>query len=170
MKKKIFMALAALLMVCGLATVTSSCDDKDDNETNSEWNLRNSINGVGWSTSSVMVNGSWVNDSDPAFFANALHFDIKFSASNRNFKCSKYYYKKGANEGEYEADEAYQETYAYSDNTAYTIKGKVVEGTVDGNPYFKMEVLENPSSTLHCKITFYKENKTFEISMVRALL
>lgn len=170
MKKKLFMAITALLLVCGIATVTTSCDDKDDNESNSEWQLRNSINGVGWSTKSVMVNGNWITDSEPAFYSNALNFDIKFSASNRNFKCWKYYYKKGANEGEYEADEAYRETYTYSDGTAYTIKGNVVEGTVNGDPYFKMEVLEKPASSLHCKITFYKENRTFEISMFRALL
>ena len=165
------MAIAALMFVCGLATVTTSCDDKDDNETNSEWKLRNSINGVGWCAKAVMVNGTWINDSDPEFYEKGICFNIKFSASNRNFKCWKYYWtpREGV-EGEYVAIESTREEYGYSDGTAYTIKGKVVEGTVNGNPFFKMEVLEKPTSDLHCKVTFYKENKTLELSMARALL
>ncbi len=172
MKKKILMAMAALMLVCGLATLTTSCDDKDDNETNSEWQLRNSINGVGWSTKSVKVNGAWIPDSDEAYYAHGLAFDIKFSASNRNFKCVKYYYseKEGTTEKEYEPAAGSREEYGYSDGTAYTISGKVVEGTVNGTPFFKMEVLEEPKSDLHCKLTFYKDNRTFEVNMIRSLM
>ena len=172
MRKKIFMAIAAVMFLCGLATVTTSCDEKDENETNSEWMLRNSINGVGWSAKRVKVNGNWISDDSEEYYAHGLAFDIKFSASNRNFKCTKYYYleKEGADPKEYIADEFSRESYTYGDGTAYTIKGQVVEATVSGNPFFKMEVLEEPKSTLHCIVTFYKDNRSFEIEMDRVLL
>ena len=161
MKKSILWMFAAIMLVCGLA-ITTSCADKEDGESNSEWKLRNSISGTGWSTYSVKLDdGTWNSEKKP------LLFDIKFSASNKNFKCDKVY----TNE-EGDADETTREIYKYSDETAYTIKKNVIEGTVgaDKTPYFKMEVYGEVSSELHCKITFYKDNKTFEIKMWRAVV
>ena len=159
MKKNFFMAMAAILLICSMSTVITGCADKEDGESNSEWVLRNEINGVGWSAKTIKLSdGTWSEELP-------FYFDIKFSASNKNFKCSKVCYDSEGN-----VDKSNSEKYEYKDGTAYTIKGNIVEGTVAGNPFFKMEVLEKPTSSLHCKITFYKDNKTYEISMIRALL
>ena len=158
MKKSILWLFAAIMLVGGL-TVTTSCADKEDGEKNSDYVLRNSINGTGWSISSVkQEDGTWTEDSP-------LCFNIKFSASNKNFKCAKFFYDENGN-----ADESTREEYKYSDGTAYTIKNAVVEATVKEYKFFRMEIIGSVDSELHCKVFFYKDNKTVELRMVRAIV
>lgn len=87
---------------------------------------------------------------------------MKFSASNHNFKSVRFYYKNG------EADETTREEYSSSDNTAYTIKdASIIEATVDGKPYFRITLKEKVTSTMHCDLYFYNNNKTYEVKMWR---
>ena len=55
-----------------------------------------------------------------------------------------------------------------SDNTAYTIKNaSIIEATVDGKPYFRITLKEKVTSTMHCDLYFYNNNKTYEVKMWR---
>ena len=130
--------------------------------------MRNSINGTGWSIYDVLLeDGTWVSEHAPeeeVFLP--LYFQIKFSASNKNFdKFQKYYYDSNGMK-----DNVSEEKYKKSDNTAFTIKDGVVEGTADGTQVFKMQIKGEVASVLHCIITFYSDNRTFEIKMNRAVL
>lgn len=151
--------LAAILTICGATTVLTSCADADEGESKADYELRNTINGPAWRVYSVMKNdGTWSTDEDPAEF----WFEVKFSASNHNFKSVRFYYKNG------EADETTREEYSSSDNTAYTIKdASIIEATVDGKPYFRITLKEKVTSTMHCDIYFYNNNKTYELKMWR---
>ena len=151
--------LAAILTICGATTVLTSCADADEGESKADYELRNTINGPAWRVHSVMKNdGTWSTGEDPAEF----WFEVKFSASNHNFKSVRFYYKNG------EADETTREEYSSSDNTAYTIKNaSIIEATVDGKPYFRITLKEKVTSTMHCDLYFYNNNKTYEVKMWR---
>ena len=57
---------AAIMLVGGLA-ITTSCADKEDGEKNSDYVLRNAINGTGWSITSVKEDGTWTENSPLLF-------------------------------------------------------------------------------------------------------
>ena len=158
MKKYLTMAAVALIAVIGL--VATSCDDKEEGETWEDWGLRNTINGPAWHVDMLKnANGSW----DRWENVGILYFNVKFSASNHNFSSEKFYYDENG-----EADETTREKYSSSDNTAYTITdGKIVEGTVGGQPYFRLTITKKPSSTMEGTLHFYRENKTYEVIMSR---
>lgn len=137
----------------------TACADRDDGESNADYELRNTINGPAWHVNSVKKSdGTWTTDADPSEF----YFEVKFSASNHNFKSERFYYKNG------ESDESTREEYSSADNTAYTIKNAtVIEGTVDGQPYFRITLKEKVTSTMHCDLYFYNNNKSYEVMMWR---
>ena len=43
----------------------------------------------------------------------------------------------------------------------------IIEATVDGKPYFRITLKEKVTSTMHCDLYFYNNNKTYEVKMWR---
>ena len=143
-------------MMTAFSLTTTSCADADEGENWEEWILRNTINGPERRIHQVEIEkDKWVD----AMEANIIYFEVKFSASNHNFRSTKWYYM-----AEGEADPATIDQYTTDNNTAYTIKDNVVECTVDGKPYFQMKVLES-GYFMDCEIYFYKEQRKFHVKM-----
>lgn len=143
-----------LLFACIMSLGMSACAGADEGESWEDWILRNTINGPAWRVYQIKENKQWVD-------CDKFWFEIKFSASHHNFKSTKFYYVDGV------ADESTREEYDGSDDTAYQISGKIIEGTVGGSKYFRMELTEKVTEKLVCKLHFYKENKTYEVVMMR---
>lgn len=157
MKTKTFIKLFLTLVVCGTALAFASCADAEDGEGKADWELRNTISGPAWRVHSVKQNDTWINEVDLPFW-----FEVKFSAHHHDFKSTKFYYKDG------ESDESTREEFSSANKTSYVIKSaKEIEATVDGKPYFRITLKEKVSSTMHCDIFFYNENKTYEVKMWR---
>ena len=149
--KLIWMLFFACIMGMGI----TSCADKEEGESDEDWELRNTINGPAWRVYMVKdASGNWI-DSLP------LWFEVKFSASKHNFKSEKFYYVNGI------GDDATRETYKESDNTQYTISGNVIEGTVNNNKYFRITLSDKVTYEMKGTLYFYKENKSFEVLMMR---
>lgn len=157
MKRILYLVAAAIVAVVGVTMV--SCADKEDGESWNDWELRNTINGFGWHVDMLKdEGGNWVRWE----YSATLYFYVKFSASGHNFKSEKFYYKDGV------SDESTREEYSSSDNTHYTIiNAKIIEGTVGGEPYFRITLNKKPSSSMEGKLYFYRENKTYEVIMTR---
>lgn len=154
MRKTLFIIVAAMMAAINLTAV--SCADADEGETWDEWILRNTINGPERQIQQVETEkGKWVD----AIEANIIYFAVKFSASNHNFRSTKWYYTADG-----ETDPATKEQYTADDNTAFSIKDNVVECTVDGQPYFQMKVLET-GYYMDCELYFYKEKRKFHVKM-----
>lgn len=158
MRKILFMASVAIVAIVSIFMV--SCADAEEGESHDDWKLRNAINGLGWHVDMLKdANGNWVRWEN----ASILYFYVKFSASNHNFESEKFYY-----DGEGNSDETTREVYKPANNTAYTItNAKVIEGTVGGQPYFRITLNKMPGSSMEGKLYFYKENKTYEVIMTR---
>ena len=156
--RKILFAIAVVIVAVMSAGLVS-CADAEKGESWSDWELRNSINGFGWHVDMLKdANGNWVRWENSV----TLYFEVKFSASNHNFSSRKFYYNK-----EGVSDEATREEYS-SDKTAYTIKeAKIIEGTVNGEPYFRITLNKKPSSSMEGSLYFYREDKTYEVIMTR---
>ena len=157
MRKFLFMAAAAIVIV--MSAGMASCADADEGESWSDWELRNTINGFAWHADMLKdANGKWIRWENSL----TLYFEVKFSASNHNFSSRKFHYKDGV------SDEATKEEYNSSNNTAFTIKdAKIIEGTVNGEPYFRITLHNKPTSSMECSLFFYRENKTYEVIMTR---
>lgn len=157
MKRILLMVAVAMMTAISMSVV--SCADAEEGESSADWKLRNAINGFGWHVAQIKdSNGNWVSWEE----ASILYFYVKFSASKHNFKSEKFYYVDG------EADETSREEYKESDNTAYTIQdAKIIEGTVDGEPYFRITLHKEVSSSMECSLYFYNEEKTYEVLMTR---
>lgn len=157
MKKIMYLFAAAVVAVVTVGM--ASCANADEGESWSDWGLRNTINGFPWHVDMLKdANGNWVRWE----YSVTLYFEVKFSASNHNFSSRKFYYKDGV------SDETTKEEYSSSDNTAFTIKdAKIIEGTVNGEPYFRFTLNKKPTSSMEGTLYFYRENKTFEVIMTR---
>ena len=157
MRKSRFMLAAAIVVV--MTAGMTSCADAEKGESWSDWELRNAINGFPWHVDMIKdANGKWVRWE----YSLTLYFEVKFSASNHNFSSRKFHYNKDG-----VSDEATKEEYS-SSSTAYTIKdAKIIEGTVNGEPYFRITLSKKPSSSMECSLYFYRENKSYEVIMTR---
>ena len=157
MRKFMFLFAATIVAVVSVAMV--SCADAEDGESWDDWKIRNTINGFGWHVAMLKdANGNWVDYMEAGVF----YFYVKFSASNHNFSSEKFYYKDGV------SDESTREEYKASDNTAYTItNARVIEGTVGGQPYFRITLNKKPDSSMEGTLYFYRENKSYEVIMTR---
>ena len=156
MRRLLYMAATAIVVVMTMGMV--SCADAEEGESKADWELRNTINGFPWHVDMIKdANGNWVRWE----YSLSLYFEVKFSATNHNFSSRKFYYKDGV------SDETTKEEYS-SSNTAYTIKdAKIIEGVVNGEPYFRITLNKKPTSSMECLLYFYRENKTFEVIMTR---
>lgn len=158
MRKILFKVTVAMMAIVSIFMV--SCADAEEGESRDDWKLRNAINGFGWHVDMLKdANGNWVRWED----AGILYFYVKFSASNHNFESEKFYYKEDGN-----GDETTREEYKAVNNTAYVItNATVIEGTVGGQPYFRITLNKMPASSMEGTLYFYKENKTYEVIMTR---
>jgi hypothetical protein len=156
MKKILYKVAVAIVAVVSVAM--ASCANAEEGESWDDWKIRNTINGFGWHVDMLKdANGNWVRWENSL----TLYFEVKFSASNHNFSSRKFYYKDGV------SDETTKEEYS-SSNTAYTIKdAKIIEGTVNGEPYFRITLNKKPDSSMEGILYFYRENKTYEVIMTR---
>lgn len=157
MKK--FYLMAAVAMMAAMCMSVMSCADAEEGENSADWKLRNTINGPAWHVDMLKdSNGKWLRWEEALIF----YFDVKFSASNHNFKSEKFYYVDGM------GDDTTRERYSEENNTAYAIKdAKIIEATVDGNPYFRITLHKEVTSSMECTLYFYKENKAYEVIMTR---
>ena len=156
--KKLF-GLVVVAIMTAMSMSLTSCADHEDGESKGDYELRNTINGFPWHVEMLKDNnGNWVSWYDAVL----LKFEVKFSASKHNFQSEKFYYKDGV------ADESTREVYDASNNTQYTIKNaNIIEGTVDGQKYFRITLHKKVTSSMECSLYFYKENKTYEVIMTR---
>ena len=144
-----------ILLGCIISTGLAGCSDAEEGEKWGEWEIRNAISGAEKRILTIEnEKGEWVD----AIGEGIIYFSVKFSASPHTFASEKFYYKDG------EADETTREKYSAENNTAYTIKDKVVECTVDGKPYFRMTVIK-VGYNIECQIYFYEEDRTFHAAL-----
>ena len=144
-----------ILLGCIISTGLAGCSDAEEGEKWGEWEIRNAISGAEKRILTIEnEKGEWVD----AIGEGIIYFSVKFSASPHTFASEKFYYKDG------EADETTRENYSAENNTAYSVKDKVVECTVDGKPYFRMTVIK-VGYNIECQIYFYKEDRTFHAAL-----
>lgn len=151
--------MVATAIMISLSAAMTSCADAEEGESKGDWELRNAINGFGWHIEMLKdANNNWLRWEE----ATEIYFYVKFSASNHNFSSEKFYYKDGL------GDNSTREVYNANNNTAYTIKdAKIIEGTVAGEPYFRITLKKKPGSSMEGTLYFYREKKTFEVIMMR---
>ena len=170
--KNLIKSVWALLLACIVSMGMTSCADAEDGESWGDWEFRNAINCgklTEWSLNKVKeANGEW---GDP-YRADVPLFRVQFFASDHNFHSTKgswIWVKDNEGNGEWRADEAAMEEYKPADNTAFTVDSKTltIEATVDGAKYFRIVLDKQPTSVMEGKLHFYKENKTYEVQLIR---
>lgn len=166
--KKILM-MAAIALMTALSMSVTSCADAEEGESWGDWDFRNYINCTKyteWSLYKVMdAKGNWVEPENVAF----PKFNVQFFASDHNFHSTKATWIEDDVLG-LVVDESSIEEYTPSDNTAFTVDSKklTIEGTVGGTKYFSIVLDEKPgSSFMKGKLHFYKENKTYNVQLIR---
>lgn len=144
--KKILMMFAVVMMTA-MSMSMISCADPEEGEDWATWEMRNMLDGR-WTIDRVMANGEWSYG--------VFYMDMKLKAEGRTFDATRFFYKN---------DEKDDATEVKKTGT-YTIdqKNNVVEATdSEGKKFFRMDLKENVSSVIHCDITFYDINKTYEV-------
>ena len=161
----------ALLLACFVGLGMASCADPEEGESWGDWEFRNDINCAKfseWSIEQVKIDGEWVDAAreDVPFFA------VQFFAKTHDFNSRKWswaWQEIGGDWG-WVRDDATLEEYKQADNTAFTVDSKTltIEGTVDGEKYFRIVLdkkIESPF--MQGKLYFYKEDKTYEVLLRR---
>lgn len=155
----LFMAIAAIMAVISVSM--ASCADPEEGETWSEWEFRNFLIGFAGTWSIQMMkdaNGNWITWEH----LNDFYFSVKFK-KDHSFESEKFSYRE---DGYY--DESTREAYDASNKTYYTIsKSKIIECTVDGQPYFRFTLSKKPDSTMEGTLFFYRENKSYYVILYR---
>ena len=150
MKKMILMAVVAMMTVMSMSIV--SCSSPEDGEDWETWEMRNMLNSR-WTIDRVMVNGEWTYG--------VFYMDMKLKAEGRTFEATRFFYKND------EKDDATE----IKKTGTFTIdqKNNIVEATdSEGKKFFRMALKEKVSSIIHCDITFYDINKTYEVLFDRS--
>ncbi len=169
--KNLMMSAWALLLACVVSVGVTSCADAEEGESWGDWEFRNDINCTKfteWSVNQVKIDGKWV---DPAR-EDVPFFSVQFFAKDHNFHSKKWSWtwKEIGGEGGWVSDDATIEEYKPANNTAFTVDSKTltIEGTVAGEKYFRI-VLDKKieGSCMQDKLHFYKENKTYDVMMIR---
>jgi hypothetical protein len=130
----------------------TSCSDAEDGEDWSSWEMRNMLDSK-WSIDRVMVNGEWTYG--------VFSMNMKLKAEGRTFEATRFFYK----------DDEKDDATEVKKTGTFTIdeKNNVVEATdSDGNKFFRMVLKEKVTSSIHCDITFYDINKTYEVLFSRS--
>lgn len=157
-----------LLLLSGIFCLgMTSCADKEEGESNDDWNIRNALStGIGsWHTGEVKIDGVWYEDPlNSLTNPSPLYFTVHFSASKKTFESRKFFYKDGGEDIGFIADESTMQSY----KGTYTLENRVLVATLDGGTkYFTMSIYEVPSSVLHADVTFHDVNKTYEMKLYR---
>lgn len=158
MKKILFFAAAAFVALVSVTMV--GCADVDEGESWSDYALRNSISGSAWHVEKVKdAKGNWVTWDQFSTF----YFAVKFNADSHNFESEMFDLNP-----EGHVFESSRVKYNAMNNTAFTIKdAKIIEGTVSGQPYFRITLSKKPLYSMEGTLFFYKENRSYEVYMTR---
>ncbi len=166
--KRLMNSAWALLLACVLGLALTACVEAEEGETWDEWEFRNAINCgkyTAWSIYKIKDGDKWLEDYEN----NILQFSVQFFSKDHNFHSSKAHWMQDA-EGSWIADESTREEFLPADETAFTLDTKhlVIEGTVGGEKYFRINLNKKVADGfMEGKLHFYKENKTYEVIMIR---
>lgn len=139
-------------MMTAMSMCMMSCSDAEDGEDWSSWEMRNMLDSK-WSIDRVMVNGEWTYG--------VFSMNMKLKAEGRTFEATRFFYK----------DDEKDDATEVKKTGTFTIdeKNNVVEATdSEGNKFFRMVLKEKVTSSIHCDITFYDINKTYEVLFSRS--
>lgn len=149
-----------LVLGCVLGFCVAGCTSKDDDDDNETYATRDYIIGIGkWSVNKVRKpGGAWSDDyHDGGKYFILEFFDKKNDSNDRKFKSWEYYKKDDSDDYE---DVMYE--------GIYTVDHKTITCTVDGQPHLRFVVTSMENRDLAGTVTFYKENLTFDVVMVRS--
>ena len=155
---KILKLLWMLMLACMVSFCVAGCTSKDDDDDDETYQTRDYIIGIGkWNAQQVKKSdGTW---SDFPFgegkYFMIEFFDRKGDSSERKFKSWEYI---GYTDPSVEPDQ-YEGTY--------TVSGRTVTCSVDGQQHLKMIVTSMENRQLAATVTFYKKNVTFDVIMER---
>ena len=152
-----------MLMACLTAVSVASCSSPEEGENWDTWMMRNMLDN-GWSLYSVKVNGEWKHTGDPSLKETPDHYfyyEMNLRADGRKFEAHRFFYKDDF------ADESTEiiktGTFTLDANT------KTIEATdSDGQKFFRLTIMDEPSSSLECSIYFYDLNKTYDVALSRS--
>ena len=150
--KRILLTIAVAMMTA-MSMSIMSCSDAEEGEDWETWEMRNMLDSR-WAIDRIMVDGEWT--------FGVFWMDMKLKAEGRTFEATRFFYKDG------EKDDATE----VKKTGTFTIdqKNNIVEATdSDGKKFFRMELKEKVTSSIHCDITFYDINKTYEVIFNRSL-
>ena len=142
---------AAVAVMTAMSMCMMSCSDAEDGEDWASWEMRNMLDSK-WSIDRVMVNGEWTYG--------VFSMNMKLKANGRTFEATRFFYK----------DDEKDDATEVKKTGTFTIdeKNNVVEATdSEGNKFFRMVLKEKVTSSIHCDITFYDINKTYEVLFSR---
>lgn len=143
---------ATVAVMTAMSMCMTSCSDAEDGEDWSSWEMRNMLDSK-WSIDRVMVNGEWTYG--------VFSMNMKLKANGRTFEATRFFYK----------DDEKDDATEVKKTGTFTIdeKNNVVEATdSEGNKFFRMVLKEKVTSSIHCDITFYDINKTYEVLFSRS--
>lgn len=143
---------ATVAVMTAMSMCMTSCLDAEDGEDWSSWEMRNMLDSK-WSIDRVMVNGEWTYG--------VFSMNMKLKANGRTFEATRFFYK----------DDEKDDATEVKKTGTFTIdeKNNVVEATdSEGNKFFRMVLKEKVTSSIHCDITFYDINKTYEVLFSRS--
>ena len=150
MKK--FFVIAAVAMMAAMSISIMSCKDAEEGEDWATWEMRNMLDSR-WTIDRVMVDGEWSYG--------VIWIDMKLKSEGRTFEATRFFYKDGEKD----------ETTEVKKTGTFTIdqKNNIVEATdSDGKKFFSMVLKDKVTSSIHCDITFYDINKTYEVLLNRS--
>ena len=145
--------MVAVAMMAAMSMSFMSCSDPEEGEDWATWEMRNMLNSR-WLTDRVKVNGEW---SYGVFW-----MDMRLKAEGRTFEATRFFYKNDEKD----------ETTEVKKTGTFTIdqKNNIVEATdSDGKKFFRMVLKDEVTSSIHCDITFYDINKTYEVIFDRSV-
>ena len=165
--KSLIRLSCAMLLACVIGVCMSGCAEAEEGESWGDWEFRNAISNTKWTEWHIIKikdeNGNWINQDENTI----LYFGIQFFVNDHNFHSTKFNWK---NDGEgWISDDATLEEYKPADNTAFTIDSNnlVIEGTVGGEKYFRINLNKKVDGNMEGKLYLYRENKTYEVVMSR---
>lgn len=151
MRKLLLMVTVAMMTAMSVSIM--SCSDAEEGEDWETWEMRNMLDSR-WSIDRIMVDGEWT--------FGVFWMDMKLKAEGRTFEATRFFYKDN------EKDDATE----VKKTGTFTIdqKNNIVEATdSEGKKFFRMVLKEKVTSSIHCDITFYDINETYEVIFNRSL-
>ena len=147
------------MLACMVSFCVAGCTSKDDDDDDETYQTRDYIIGIGkWDAKLVKKSdGTWSDFP----FGEGKRFEIEFfdkkgDNSERKFKSWEYI---NNTDPDIQAD-LYEGTY--------TVSGRTVTCSIDGQPHLTMIVTSMENRQLAATVTFYKNNLTFDVIMERS--